>query len=182
MALDTATNQRSPRDRPPGRRAIPSAPVPHGPTAGAHRGAVTQEYFGTARACLRLSLITAPDLVFWRRGGGAPSSVERPADWVSTKIRAQGPPPTPISMPAALVAGRALRVPTGAAFGRPFPRPAAAGPRRLWEAARSVGTDVEFRHGVVFKSPLEAAYGTPDDPSLAGSAARPGDRRLGPRR
>lgn len=34
-------------------------------------------------------------------------------------------------MPAALVAGRALRVPAGAAFGRPFPRPAAAGPRRV---------------------------------------------------
>jgi hypothetical protein len=42
--------------------------------------------------------------------------------------------PTPISVPAASVAGRALRVPSGSACGRPFPRPAAAGSGGLWEA------------------------------------------------
>src|SRR3712207_3593318 len=37
------------------------------------------------------------------------------------------PLPARIRVPAALVAGRALRVPAGWAFGPPFPRPAAAG-------------------------------------------------------
>src|SRR4051812_18184378 len=46
--------------------------------------------------------------------------------------------PTPISVPAASVAGRALRVHSGSACGRPFPRPAAAGPGGLWEAQGSM--------------------------------------------
>src|SRR4051794_30053513 len=50
--------------------------------------------------------------------------------------------PTPISMPVASVAGRALRVPSGSACGRPFPRPAAAGPGGLWEARGEWTADV----------------------------------------
>jgi hypothetical protein len=45
------------------------------------------------------------------------------------------------------------RVPPGAAFGRPFPRLAAAGPRPVVGATRSVDTDVKFCHGVVCESP-----------------------------
>jgi hypothetical protein len=45
----------------------------------------------------------------------------------------------PISVPAASVAGRALRVPSGSACGRPFPRPSPAGSGGLWEAQGSYG-------------------------------------------
>jgi hypothetical protein len=44
----------------------------------------------------------------------------------------------PISVPAASVAGRALRVPSGSACGRPIPRPAPADRGGLWEAQGSV--------------------------------------------
>ncbi len=61
MALDSAptSDLPGPLAGPP---SDPVGPVPHGPT-GAHRGAEAQYYFGTARTCLRLSLIAAPDLV-----------------------------------------------------------------------------------------------------------------------
>src|SRR4051812_3049234 len=52
------------------------------------------------------------------------AAVERLADFLRTKIAASSPPR---SVPAALVGGRVLRIPSGSAFGRPFPRPAAAG-------------------------------------------------------
>ncbi len=42
----------------------------------------------------------------------------------------------PGSVPAALVAGRALGVPSGWAFGPPLPRPVQPGGRRMWEATR----------------------------------------------
>lgn len=62
-----------------------------------------------------------------------------PRTGVSARIPAQEPSPTPNSMPAPLVAGRALRVPTGATFGRPFPRPAAAGLRRVMGSGQESG-------------------------------------------
>jgi hypothetical protein len=49
------------------------------------------------------------------------------------------PLPARIRMPAALVAGRALRVPAGWAFGPPFPRPAAAGVAAVVESSRGSG-------------------------------------------
>lgn len=48
------------------------------------------------------------------------------------------PRPARIRMPAASVAGRALRVPAGWAFGPPFPRPAAAGVAAVVEGSREV--------------------------------------------
>ncbi|GAB3326183.1 hypothetical protein GCM10027451_51360 [Geodermatophilus aquaeductus] len=48
------------------------------------------------------------------------------------------PLPARTRMPAALVAGRALRVPTGWASGPPFPRPAPAGVAAVVDSSRRV--------------------------------------------
>ncbi len=114
--------------------------VAAGPVVGSwSTGWKTQNCF-RLHECLRLSLDTAPDLTLRR----LPMWRSVDFSWMSCRLTAdQDPQPIgqlsgsggaayhPISVPAALVAGRALRVPTGSAFGRPFPRPAAAGPRRV---------------------------------------------------
>jgi hypothetical protein len=107
-------------------------------------GSRTQNYLRLLD-CLRLLLDIGADQVFsvcecWM----VSALVGCLADSLGTNIRRErssvrAASTPPMSMPAALVAGRALRVPTGSAFGRPFPRPTAVGRRQVVESGRECG-------------------------------------------
>ena len=122
----------------------------------------TSDHPGTARRAAERSRRRLRHMGRRREPTVVRSSVKRPVDrGMGRDIRAQGPPPTPISMPAAWVAGRALRVPTGAASGRPFPRPAAAGPRRVVGSGQECGDGRRVPSRRRLQVALKAASGTP---------------------
>jgi hypothetical protein len=136
-------------------------------------GSLTQNYFRLLD-CLRLLLDAATDQVFSAfAGAGRPRlllGVLRtgcgPRSVRNDRRSQSGPFLPPMSVPAALdlVAGRALRVPTGSAFDRPFPRPAAAGQRRVVGSGRESGqrrraTDLSAHRSL--RVALKAASGTP---------------------
>ena len=90
---------------------------------------------------------------------------------VTAVVCSRGPaaPPPPSRMPAALIAGRALRVASRWACGPPFPRPAPAGGRRVvgcgQECGRPPGGRKEGRPRAFLKPVAHRRSGTPTAPS-----------------